>query len=450
MTSTYGTHPNPQSPAVAEDVPSHVKYTISPDTETLVRLKTLPDAVCRVRFDDDGTDPFTVVSSSAGYLDLYATRTEEKESLRVVVEATNTSSTLEQALDLRCATSPTHDAPHHVPDPWPSSPLDRILPALSDEEATDEDATKLAARGYPKRPDPESSPTNYADWRRLVSRPLTVVAPSLVANPDYVRQPRVTAEHREPHVVTPEDVTADNSYNWAGGELHFTEGDTFVLVEGWWITPAVGLAFLPAGMGITSIWVGLNHPNAPQLLQCGVDHNAIAYPPNNLVTSYQAWSEMLPAQPFSVNINNLPIAPGDQMLCTSAVVNNANAPSTQATKTQNHVVNVTRQMIGQAAPPLDPVISNGAANAVWIVERPTFSDGSYPLLAQFPEIKFTTAAAEPGRQSLPIMPCYTPSTPGATVQWDFMYNTSNTLLAMGVEPGPSSPYEIDVFWNALA
>jgi hypothetical protein len=315
-----------------DEVRTHFKYTVSPSAQTLVRLKTLPDAVCRVRFDADDASPFTVISSSAGYIDLYATCAEGTESQRIIVEATNTATAVEQAIDLRCATRPTRDAPNHIPDPWPSSPLDRILPALSDEEAANEDATQLAARGYPKRPNPDTAPANYKDWRRLVSRPLTVVAPSLIANPDYIRQPGIAAGHRQSDIVTPADVTTQQTYNWAGGELHYNEGDTFVLVEGWWVTPSVSLNNMPAGAGITSVWVGLNRPNALQLLQCGVDHNAIAYPINNLVTSYQAWSQMLPAQQFAVNINNLPIAPGDQIMCTSAVVDNNNAPSPRATQ----------------------------------------------------------------------------------------------------------------------
>ena len=449
MTSTDGSRLKPSSPAPDGHVRTHFKYTISPNVETLVRVQTLPDAVCRVRFDDDGATPFTVISSSAGYLDLYATRTEDTESQRIIVEATNTATSVEQALDLRCATHPTAEAPHHVPDPWPSSPLDRILPALSDEEATDEDATRLAALGYPRRPDPKTAPANNKDWRRLVSRPLTVVAPTLIANPDYARQSRIPAGPPRSGAVTPEDVEGQGSYNWAGGELQFIEGDTFVLVEGWWVTPSVSLNSLPAGSGSTVIWVGLYRSNSPQLLQCGVYHDAIAYP-GHLVTAYQGFSEMLPAQPAAMMINNLPIAPGDQMMCTSAVVDNNNAPSTRATKAQNHVVNVTKQTIAVVYPPLDPVISNGAANAVWIAERPTLQNGSYPLLAQFPELKFTNAAAEPGNQSLPMMPCYTPNSPDVTTVWDSMTNTANVGLAAGTEPGPSAQYEVDVIWLALA
>jgi hypothetical protein len=178
-------------------------------------------------------------------------------------------------------------------DPWPSSPLDRILPALSDEEAPDEDATKLAARGYPARPRAESASAVYQDWRRLVSQPLTVLAPSLIGNPDYLRQPKIAAGHHQSGAVTPADVQISNTTNWAGGELWFNEGSTFVLVEGWWVTPAVSLDYLFAGLGVASVWVGLQYPDGP-LLQCGVDHIAIASP-GNLVTVRQAWSEMVPA-----------------------------------------------------------------------------------------------------------------------------------------------------------
>jgi hypothetical protein len=136
---------------------------------------------------------------------------------------------------------------------------------------------------------------------------------------------------------------------------------------------------------------------------------------------------------LEVYINNLAIAPGDQIMCTSAVVDNSNAPSARATKSQNHVVNVTTRTIGVAAPPLDPALTNGARHAVWIVERPRYQDGSYPLLAQFPELRFTNAFAEPANQSLPMVPCNTPNSPDMTTMWDFMFNDS-TLLAIGTEP----------------
>jgi hypothetical protein len=447
MTSEHGPRPTP--PPAEDEVHNHFKYTISPGAETLVRLKTLPDAVCRVRFDGKGGRPFTSIASSAGYLDLYTTCTTEGESRRIIVEATNTATAVEQAIDLHCAKKPTHDIPNPAPDPWPSSPLDRTLPALSDEEATEEHASELAARGYPFRPDLESARDAYHTWRRLVSKPLTVVAPSHVANPDYFHHPKIVSGQHQSGTITPDDLQVAYTDNWAGTELWFDDGRTFVLVEGSWVTPSVTLDYQRDGVGDASVWVGLDNSPDGNLLQGGVDHFAVSTL-GNLVANYQAWSEMYPNQPDSIPMTNLAIAPGDQILCTAAIVNNSGAPAAPATKAQIHVVNVTKQTIGVAAPPLDSSLYPGARHAVWIVERIQDKNNVYLLLSQFPRITVTGAFAEPADQSQPLMPASMPNSAGVSTVWDFMRNDAEADLAYGVAAPNEPPSELYLTWEALS
>ena len=444
MTSEHGPRTHPPSPTAEDEVGTHFKYTISPGVETLVRLKSLPDAVCRVRFDEDGASPFTIISSSAGYIDLYATCTEEAESRRVIVEASNTASAVEQAIDLRCSTQPTHDMPNSAPDPWPSSPLDRSLPALSEQEAVDEHASQLTARGYPPRPDPDAVPSAYRSWHRLVTQPLTVVAPSHIANPDYTRRRRVEGGQGQAQIIRPDDIQLANWDNWCGAELWFDDGRTFVLVEAMWVTPSVSLYSALSGTATASLWVGLDGSPGLPLLQGGVDHNATNSGAHT-VTSYQAWSEMWPNQPGSININNLPIAPNDEIVCTAAVVNNNGTPTAPATKGQIHVSNITKQTIGVAAPPLDPSFNIGSRHAIWILERLEVNN-NYRLLAQFPDILVTNAFAEPADQSQPLMPVWTPNStdPALTTVIDVMTDSaSNNTLAHATLVSNS---EIQIKW----
>lgn len=434
------TEPATQSPPPEfPDGDTHFSYTISPRTETLIRLRTLPDAVCRIRLDDRTERSAAVIASPTGYIDLYSTTTAEGEIRRITVEAENAKKSAEHVIDIRCAGSPTDDAPSPAVLPWPSSPKDIQLPALSEEEYRDSDRAELMARGYPSRPDPDAAPAAYRTWCRVVSRPLTIVAPSHVPNPDIGHGRKVKIGEKrgtptgtgvvvDPSTIHPDYVETDNSFNWCGGELRYIDGRSFDEVEGAWMVPNVSLDDAASGSADVAIWVGLDGGEGQvDLLQGGTIHS-VSKNAGHVVTTHQAWSELLPNQPWYVVLNNLPVAPNVQIQCTVAVVDRNNAPAHNGVNGLVDVINLATQQMGRAVTPLGGTFVSGR-QADWIFERVTAADNQLTWLATFPNSTITQAYAVPSDISQPSLPWYTPSADGVACVFDSMDNSANVMLA---------------------
>lgn len=169
--------------------------------------------------------------------------------------------------------------------------------------------------------------------------------------------------------------------NWTGyaDTLPSNSGYTITSVSATWNVPTVQA---PPGSSsaYSSIWVGIDGFNENTLEQIGIDANVI-----NGQTQYDAWYEMLPADPTSVPITipgGIPIKAGD-VISASASYNTSTQDFTLAIRdlTAGNPDNFSIAIPGSGQQRL---------TGEWIVEDPTIN-GSLPTLADFSPVTFANA-----------------------------------------------------------
>jgi hypothetical protein len=177
---------------------------------------------------------------------------------------------------------------------------------------------ELLWMGYPPRPDPSTSPAQYARWLKIVSRSATLVSTRLVAHPEYGEVKRGPIEEAGavgqggPVLVSPKGVadgiTNHANSHWCGGYYAHPERK-FEYIQADWVVPSV--YDLPHGPGFSAVveWVGLD--NAGQdLYQAGTGSECLTVG-GYQITTYFVWMESLPWSWWE--IPNFPVAPKDEI-----------------------------------------------------------------------------------------------------------------------------------------
>ncbi|MEM5316833.1 G1 family glutamic endopeptidase [Paraburkholderia sp. JHI869] len=179
---------------------------------------------------------------------------------------------------------------------------------------------ELLAKGYPPRPDPQRSPTQYSRWLRNVLRSFTRIDTRRVAHPEHSRSKFLRAPEGI-KVPDSERATAKrslaqaaasqanaNSPNWTGA-WYQNPINQFAAIQAEWNTPLVFTLDNGPPFSALSEWVGLDN-GAGDLYQAGTGSECY-----NLffweITTYYMWMESLPWSWWVVP--GFPVSPGDQI-----------------------------------------------------------------------------------------------------------------------------------------
>jgi hypothetical protein len=285
----------------AEDQRRDSHWIVVPETETAITLETIPGAVCELRHENDTGNLLRLHADDQGRVRFHACPSGAAstiETRRVAISSDPAGMTESESR------SEAHS--------WP------VVPALGEGLLTLTNA-ELVARGYPPRPHPTRSPSHFAQWRRLVSRPWARVGDRRVSRSDVAFGPQPAAASPTLPLPPPRaDLFNGSLDNWSGAV--YTESGPlknqveFFYITGTWNVPIVfaGLPGSPA-YSAAAEWVGLN---AGKLFQSGSDSEAwnIPFPEigsNWVFTNYWSWIEAYPDPPWG--ISNVPVSPGDEM-----------------------------------------------------------------------------------------------------------------------------------------
>ena len=224
---------------------------------------------------------------------------------------------------------------------------------MSDEE--------LIKNGYPLPPDERLSPKGYDIWLQNVTSQQITVNPGLFVN-------RFT---RHDYGNTRNGPATSN--NWSGVELRGASGP-FAWVSAWWTVPTV------TGESKTqtnsSTWVGIDGDGTTDLAQAGTEQDAFGTG-SATVTTYRAWTELLPNQPTESVLTGISISPGDQVFTEVWIGPAGGGPSlTNPIFMTVCMINMTTS--GGACFNYTTVGSTviGGSEAEWIMERPSQCDSN--------------------------------------------------------------------------
>jgi hypothetical protein len=283
--------------------------------------------------------------------------------------------------------------------------------------ASDEDLAKF---GFPPKPKKDAAPKAFASWAKAVQAPQHRIVPQL--------------EHTEIHHGPANGVKAgpsngfSYSYNWSG----FAD---FNSSTSWWSNNAMYFVYAEFEVPVAqqafgacngywdygSSWVGID--DGPDVLQAGIEYDALCYyffgsPVRSQF--YSPWFEWYPNG--SYRINNLPIAPGDEIF--------VEVWSTSPTYGHAYLLNYSTNSsvsVDFYAPYGTSLIGNVAE---WVVERPEVG-GSLATLTNYVTDYFSDAGAYDFSYNF-----YEPGSAGA---WQFdMLDNSGYVISYPTLLGPDS------------
>jgi hypothetical protein len=270
--------------------------------------------------------------------------------------------------------------PTNLPGVFASVP---VPDGFDPSTASDADLSKYGL--LIRRPQSGDSPELRDAWDLAFAGPWRAedcVVPYLVPQPGKT------------HVLRGDTQASDGNHttdNWSGGVVQ----GTWVNVIGRWRIPSVSIpGTLPRvsyGWDVSN-WVGIDGcGGSDDVLQTGVLESIDAAGDVSLVAWYEWFapeSEDPPSPPYihQTNIPNFPVAPGDDIYCSVAYLNNKTAGGI-------FIKNVTngKYFSITLAPP--PGASFSGNTAEWIVEAP---DGGVPptSLPDFTPVTFTEATCQ--------------------------------------------------------
>jgi len=256
----------------------------------------------------------------------------------------------------------------------------RLRPALTGDP-TLIPQEELVRRGYSPRPDPSSSPAEYADWLAAASIPVQMVSGKTREMPGRFHSPT--------------NSTANNSI-WSGFVL--TQGGvTYRQISGHWTVPTLSSAGIPCLAGswnyYSSAWTGLDGWGTNDVVQDGTEQmlnvlrtwtGVCLY-----ITSYYSWIEYFPNAERKVD--SMPVGPGDQMSVGTWSGDANGNPTADGAYGWFSITNLTRNVafMGPIARPSGATFVGSSAE--WIMERPTVN-GSVGMLANYGSVTMTGQA----------------------------------------------------------
>ena len=351
-------------------------FTIAPNVQTPIVLKTMPDAACDLHVESMGKSDHKLrfYANGDGYVKIHASaQKESKDGLHAQLDCQSNGKAMRYPLHLRAGSSPTPEmpAPQSV---MPTPKGSQVMPALSKQEAEQLSDEELIGRGFPPRPDPSTAPDAYAQWLDLISQPITMVPPHLVSRTDIVHS--ISQPHSQQQDVRAGFVA---SGNWSGFvDLGSNRG--FTAVYGQWSVPTIVACEFDATT-YSSFWVGLDGYNGfTDLVQDGTEHDCTDFLGFNF-GSYSAWEELLPNQPFSQNVA-LSINPGDSFWALAWVGDANRQYDPNGTFAWFNMWDTTRRQGVLLSVPLNGTHYNGST-AEWIMERPLLSNGHFAELSDY-------------------------------------------------------------------
>lgn len=284
-------------PAETLTVASERGFTIPPNVQTPIVLKTTRDAVCDLHTADDSDSRFMRLYANAeGYVKVNANLEESQES-RVVLDCTSPNGSARRyPLHLVAGFYPTSELPvprGEVPIPKRS----RVQPALTEAEAQYLSDDELTSRGYPPRPD---SPDACSSWLQVVTRASIQVDAHTVSQSDISR-----------HTV---EAGVTDSSNWSGYVADAKTNRSYASIHGEWNMPEV-VTCENDSTTYSAFWIGLDGYYLSELSQEGTEQDCY-YIGGSYYTNYFAWSEVLPQQPTEQKITGFTPNWGDYIYAT--------------------------------------------------------------------------------------------------------------------------------------
>ena len=339
-------------------------FTIPPNVQTPIVLKTKPDAPCDLHAEgvSDKAQTLRFYANGDGYLKIHATAKQESQEARVQLDCTENGKVVRYPLHLLAGSSPTDE----MPAPRTVMPVpkgSRFLPALTEKEAQQLSDDELLGRGYLPRPDAVSSPDEYALWLDRISRPITLTPPHSVST-DISHSANVQEG-------------AYTAANWSGYEAHGKKR-SYDAVQGEWGVPQI-----PVGeSGYTtysSEWVGLDGDGTSDLVQAGSESDYVAIWPF-FFASYSTWTELLPNQPTSQG-TGLGVNSGDDIVVSVYIGDSTGHRKQNGGYGWFSIWDLTSSQAVLISTALSGTYFNGVS-AEWIMERPTVS-GAYSELSAY-------------------------------------------------------------------
>jgi len=272
-----------------------LRATVPLGKQTGVVIKTKPMATCVVRPEAGGTNGARLFSDQQGNARFFITPNGSGEgTTRLAVHCDSPSGSDDQVVELRASNTPSSEYPAAPPMPPPAGQVRR---ALSRDQAANLSDEELIKGGYPLPPDAQISPGGYEIWLRDVTSQRVAVNPGLLIN-------RFT---RHDYGNTRNGPSTSN--NWSGVELRGASGP-FAWVSAWWTVPTV--TGESGKQTNSSTWVGIDGDGTTDLAQSGTEQDAFGTG-GATVTTYRAWTELLPNQPTESVLTGVTISPGDQV-----------------------------------------------------------------------------------------------------------------------------------------
>jgi len=334
-----------------------LRFSVPAGTESPVVIQTEPLASCYVRSADDSAAKSTarMFADQRGYAQFFVTLRNSPSTLTVHCEKGN--AVTDTDVELRASGPPSAEYPE---PPRMPPPVGRTRPALSEQEASELSDEELIKRGYPLPPDPKLSPEGYELWLRVVTRPAIMVDPGLIVN-SYTR-----------HDYGQTRSGPSTSNNWSGVELTGS-GGPFAWVSSWWVVPSV--TGETNAQTNSSTWVGIDGDHLQDLAQAGTEQDAFGTG-NSTVTTFRAWTQLLPNQPTESAISGFTPSPGDTIFTEVWIGSPGGSPSLTAPDL-NMVVCIQDLTSNAGAcfndTPLGSTVVGGS-EAEWIMERPSECD----------------------------------------------------------------------------
>jgi Peptidase A4 family len=364
-----------------------VRLTAAPQVDSVITMNAIASSMCvlhaqgssdakqslRLFADDNGAVRFHVRPSA-----------ESDEVARFQLDCEPNGKINRFPLELRASSSPTEDMPAPASEAPHAKPGSFVLPALTEEQATSLSEQQLLQRGDPPRPDPEQNPGAFARWLKVVTKPATFVPPGLIANPGVTHKPQKV-----------ENSTSTKNNHWSGFELD-GPAFTFDFVQGQWTVPSIilGETGVPT---YSSLWIGLDGDGTIDLVQDGTEQDGFEYCYYSDcwdITTYYAWTEYVPQQPFAQVVSGLTVDPGDEIysfLDTCTFYGSDCEMQPLGSDAQFVIWDMTRGEYTIVYTPSLPYFCLGI-EAEWILERPEVN-GSFPDLADYGFAGMGSAAA---------------------------------------------------------
>jgi hypothetical protein len=228
---------------------------------------------------------------------------------------------------------------------------------------------ELLVYGYPARPDEDRHPELHETWKRMVSRPLTIIEPQFALRTDKQHGIRNTIEN-------------DTSTNWSGAASFAAKGDSATYVIGQWTVPDV----VAPGLGsyYCASWIGIDGDGSGDVCQIGVECE-VYRSGSSITRNIYPWWEWFPEP--EVQITNFAVSPGDMV--TALLCAGPGAGATEATAYWTNRTTGDTTSLGFSAPDGTSLVGNSAE---WIVEAPTVG-GQQSALADYGEVFFSVCEA---------------------------------------------------------